>query len=166
MKNAVLLFFIACCISCSVKKPVVVDAPKTAIAVADVAKGNSNPMAIWTFTKNETSEPNQYMITAQLKLAKNWHIFDFEPGGDGLLIAPEFSFKGKDVQILKKEAVGTIITTKFAGVDGDVRYYENEVSFKVLVRSNDKDIKGSVYYQICDHEKCLAPTEEPLLFTN
>lgn len=158
MRNAVLLLFIVCCISCGVKKSVAVEPQKTTIV--GIGGIDPKPIAVWTFTKEETSEQHQYIIIAQLKLAKDWHIFDFNPGGDGLLIAPEFSFENKDVQILNKEADGKLITAKLDGLDDDVRYYENEVSFKLLVRSNNKELKGLAYYQLCDHEKCLAPTEE------
>lgn len=118
----------------------------------------------WSFAIEKTEKANEYLIKAKGELKPNWHIFDLNPGGDGFLIAPEFSFSNPAIKQLHNEAKGQIITNEFPGVDGKVRYYENEVSFNVLIRSKENEINGSIYYQICDHEKCLAPTEEPFYF--
>lgn len=114
----------------------------------------------WEIKIEKTKKANEYLVKAQAKLEPDWHIFDLDPGGDGFLIAPDFEFEDKKVEVIKKTAEGKLISTEFAGVDGKVRFYENKVSFNALIRSNAKEIKGSIYYQICDHEKCLAPTEE------
>jgi hypothetical protein len=159
MQNILLLLSLALCISCGTQKKAIV---ATEIAKEKVTPLADEPEAIanWTFNKEQTAEPNNYLITAHLKLSKHWHIFDFEPGGDGLLIAPEFNFDNENVTIVKKEAQGELINAQVSGM-GNVRYYENEVSFKVLIRSNTEAINGSVYYQLCDETKCIAPTEEP-----
>jgi hypothetical protein len=162
MRSISFLFLLAFCFSCNAQKEAITNTPKETTKETTISNvlSKPRPVAIWNISKQDHSEPNQYMLTAKLILDKGWHIFDFNPGGDGLLIAPAFSFESKDVEIIKKEMVGTLVTAKLAGMDDDVRYYENEVSFKVLIRSKKKEIKGSVYYQLCDHEKCLAPTEE------
>lgn len=165
MRN--LLFFIitVVCASCTAQKKAVVSKdviePDTEISIsAPMNNHQAQPIAEWNFKKEKTSKANEYLLIAQLKLAKDWHIFDFDPGGDGFLIAPDFTFESEGVEILKKEAKGQLISTAFEGVTGDVRYYENSVSFQLLVRSNFEQLSGSVYYQLCDHEKCLAPTEK------
>jgi len=159
MRNSILLLFIILCFSCKAKKEVEVSKKENTIGIVSVSKDRPVAMANWSFTKLKTEVPNEYIVEAKLQLAKHWHIFDFEPGGDGLLIAPEFNFDNSAILILKKEAEGELISDQISGM-GNVRYYEDEVSFKVLVRSNTEVIKGSVYYQLCDEEKCMAPSEE------
>ncbi len=158
MRNLILLLFISICISCSAQKAAKVS--EKSENIMSTSKDQAIPIASWAFTKEKSNAPNEYVITAKLLLAKHWHIFDFEPGGDGLLIAPKFNFDNDQVKLIKKEAVGEIINSQISGM-GNVRYYENEVSFKVFIRSNTEAISGSVYYQLCDEQKCMAPTEEP-----
>ncbi len=164
MKNLILLLFIASSISCGTQKKAAETVRKQPNAVLNTAKENS--IATWSFKKENSDKANHYLITANLVLAKDWHIFDFKPGGDGLLIAPDFTFDDKDITIISKKAEGKLVTAKLDGMDDDVRFYENQVSFKLLVRSNKKTLNGSVYYQLCDHEKCLVPTEESFIFSN
>ena len=158
MRNLVFLFFISICFSCNAQKETIVT--KKDLSVDLNTSHQRKPIAMWLFTKDEQKESNEYLISAEVSLQKGWHIFDFNPGGDGLQIAPAFSFQNKDVEIISQKMEGDLIATKFAGMDEEVRYYENKVRFAVLVRSKSKEIRGSVYYQLCDHEKCLAPTEE------
>lgn len=166
MRHLLFLFILIACASCDAQKKVVAQeieetpAPEEVMDAISVVR-ESNAIAQWTFSKKETGQPNEYLITATLKLANDWHIFDFNPGGDGLLIAPDFTFENKELEVVSKKAVGKLISSNFAGVEEKVRYYENQVRFELVVRSNTEKISGSVYYQLCDHEKCLAPTEEP-----
>lgn len=165
MRNLLFLLVVIACASCDVQKKVAAQEPDELISIEnsrDPARivSESNSIAQWSFSKKETKQPNEYLITATLKLANDWHIFDFNPGGDGLLIAPDFSFENKELEVVSKKAIGKLISSNFAGVDEKVRYYENQVRFELVVRSNTEKINGAVYYQLCDHEKCLAPTDQ------
>ena len=166
MRNGIFLLFLIVCTSCGAQKKVESKKVET-IATETISIGSSvddtETVAKWNYEIEKLDKSNEYKITANLKLDHGWHIFDFQPGGDGLLIAPEINFTSKDVTVLDKKAVGKLVTAQLAGMDDKVRYYENEVSFMVRVRSKNKEFKGSVYYQLCDHEKCLAPAENPFI---
>lgn len=159
MRNLVFILCVLVCVSCNTQKKVTQKVKTDVPAVGSVKIGEQK-IADWTFAKERTDKKNEYKIIATLKLAKDWHIFDFNPGGDGFLIAPDFTFTTEGVEVLKKEIIGEVIIYRFKGMEADARFYENEVRFEVLVRSNEEKISGSVYYQLCDHEKCLAPTDQ------
>lgn len=114
----------------------------------------------WNISISKTEIPFEYEIRAVAELDAHWHVFDLEPGGDGLLIGPEFQFATHHIEIISVKAKGDLITKDMDGV-GVVRYYENEVSFIAHVRAKTQEIKGTIYYQLCDPEKCLPPTEVP-----
>ena len=135
------------------------------LTLSIVSKGQDLSKYIsWKFELEKTKNANEFLIKATATLEPNWHIFDLDPGGDGLLIAPEFSFSNDKVKLINTKSQGKVITATIAGVEDPVRYHEKKVSFLALVRSNAKELKGSIYYQICDHEKCWAPTEEAFSF--
>jgi thiol:disulfide interchange protein len=104
----------------------------------------------------------EIIITA--KIDKGWHLYSFEPGGDGMLIAPEIKFsKTKEVEFVGKVTEqGNLIDEDIKGV-GVVHYFKNEVNYKQKISFEKKvKIKASVYYQTCDESACLPPITEDL----
>jgi len=164
MRYSLIFLFLIICSACGAQKEKN-EVKSERIALDQPRYNNPLQVATWTFSAQSTNEADVYLIQAKLSLANDWHIFDFEPGGDGYLIAPEISFTTEGLSVLSKKAVGNLVSAKLAGMEKEVRYFENEVSFELRVRSKHKELKGSVYYQLCDHEKCLAPTDEPFTLT-
>lgn len=111
---------------------------------------------------------NKYQLVFHVKLTKpDWHIYSLNPGGDGTLIPPSFTFKkGKDYKLVGKvkEANGKRVTEDIEGV-GTVHYFKNSVDFvqEVTVTGNTK-ITGSHEYQVCNDQMCLPPTSLPFSF--
>ena len=101
----------------------------------------------------------ELVITA--KLAKDWHLYSFNPGGDGMLIAPEIKItKTPNIELVGKvKEQGKLITEEIDGV-GTVYYYENEIKYiqKVKYKKLEK-INANVYYQVCDHTTCERATD-------
>jgi hypothetical protein len=164
MRYSIFILLLVVCSSCGAQKEQKEAQPER-ISLEVATNNDPLQVATWKFSAESTNEVDVYLVKANLSLANDWHIFDFEPGGDGYLIAPDISFTTEGLTVISKKAVGELVTAKLAGMEKKVRYYENKVSFEVRVRSKEKDIKGSVYYQLCDHEKCLAPTDQSFSLT-
>ncbi len=121
----------------------------------------------WSFeTKKKDSD--LYDLIFKVKLKKDWHLYSFNPGGDGLLLPPEFRFeKTKGVKLIgktKEKGDQKMISENIEGV-GIVHYFENGVTYTQTVKvAEDATIKGEYFYQVCDHEKCLNPVTKPFSF--
>lgn len=113
----------------------------------------------WTFEAKKTGE-NKYDIILHMKLKEHWHIWSFNPGGDGLQVAPEIKINKSDKVKLEGKVAekGDKKSGEMDGVDGIVNYFENKVDYvqKVSVTGNTT-ITGSYKYQVCDDKMCLPP---------
>ena len=116
----------------------------------------------WDF-KAEIEENETYLIsTATIK--KGYHINSQFLGNDGP-ISTEINFTpNKNYKLVGKNKELSKTITKFDEVfDMDVVYFINKAIFKQKIEVLSKEdfkIIGSVYFQVCDEEKCLMPTEE------
>lgn len=120
----------------------------------------------WTFeVKKKTG--NDYELIFHLKLKEEWHIWSFEPGGDGLQISPSFKFDKNPNIVLKgkPKEIGKKITETIDGVDGAVNMFKNKVDYVqlVTVKANGK-ITGKHEYQVCNESMCLPPKTKPFSF--
>lgn len=129
---------------------------------AQIVKDPSN----WTYEVKKKGD-NTYDLLFKVKLKEHWHIWAFEPGGDGLLIPPSFDFnKNSDIKLLGKvKESGNKISKDFDGEEGDEHFFENNVTYSqtVEVAKNTK-ITGSHRYQTCDEKQCLSPVTKPFTF--
>lgn len=120
----------------------------------------------WTYEVKKKKD-NTYDLVFKVKLKEHWHIWAFEPGGDGLLIPPSFDFdKNADVKLIGKvKEIGNKISKDFDGEEGDEHYFENNVTYiqTVEVAKNTK-ITGTHRYQTCDETQCLSPVTKPFSF--
>ena len=56
----------------------------------------------WSF-KVKKVQANDYELTIHCTLKPEWHLWSIDPGGDGLLIPPSFTFnKNSDIEIVGK----------------------------------------------------------------
>lgn len=122
----------------------------------------------WSFEVKKKSG-NEYDLILKVNLKKEWHLYSMNPGGDGSLIAPSFTFnKNKDIKLngkIKEKGKNKLITETIDGIDGAVHYYEDQITYTqaITVTKNTK-ITGEYSYQTCNHEKCLNPTTKPFSF--
>ena len=116
----------------------------------------------WSFEAKKIKD-NDYELSIQCKLKPEWHLWSIDPGGDGMLVPPTFTFqKNPDIQIIGKiQEKGKRIDQDFPGVDGITHFYENAVSYtqRFKVKKNTT-LKGNINYQTCDHAQCLAPKDK------
>jgi thiol:disulfide interchange protein len=116
-----------------------------------------------TSTKIISETEAELIITA--KLVKDWHLYSFNPGGDGMLIAPEIKItKTPNIELVGKvKEQGKLITEEIDGV-GTVYYYENEINYIQKVKYKKLDqVKANIYYQTCDHSTCERATDQDLV---
>ncbi|MBL7706107.1 MAG: thioredoxin family protein [Taibaiella sp.] len=122
----------------------------------------------WSYeVKKKAGKENTYDLVFNVKLDPHWHLWAFEPGGDGMLISPSFNFqKNPDVKLIGKvKESGKKISKDFDGEEGDEHMFENNVTYTqtVEVKQNTK-ITGKHTYQSCDESKCLSPVTKPFSF--
>lgn len=109
---------------------------------------------------------NRFEVFFHVKLAPNWHIYALNPGGDGTLLPPVFTFDdNKSVKLIgtPKEA-SKPVEEVMEGIEGKVRFFSNEVTFvqEVEVSGNDPiSASGNYEYQVCDDKICLPPKKQP-----
>jgi thiol:disulfide interchange protein len=111
------------------------------------------------FTETKPGE-GDVIITA--KIEKDFHVFSFNPGGDGAQIPTTLTFtKNKDIEwIGKPKEEGKLITEDIKELDIKINYYKNEVKYKQHVKYKSKG-KGEakIYFQVCNEGMCERPTE-------
>lgn len=116
--------------------------------------------AVWTAKVKPAG--SGYDLVFHVDLRPGWHVYALEPGGDGMMIPPSFSFKpGKyslDGSIQEK---GKLIVAPMEGLEGKVRYYEGTADFVQHVKaSKGTPIEGTYQYQLCSESVCLPPQTE------
>lgn len=116
----------------------------------------------WSFSTKKIKD-SEYELTIQCKLKPEWHLWSINPGGDGLLVPPTFTFKkNKDIELVGNiKEKGNKISKEFPGTDGIAHYYENQVSYVQKFKAkNNTTLIGNVNYQTCDHAQCLKPEDK------
>ncbi|HRP89357.1 MAG TPA: thioredoxin family protein [Edaphocola sp.] len=120
----------------------------------------------WTYEVKKKKD-NVYDLVFKVKLNTGWHLWSFEPGGDGLLIPPSFDFsKNPDVKLVgKTKEIGKKISKDFDGEPGDEHFFEGNVTYTQTVEvKNNTTVKGTHIYQTCDDARCLSPVTKPFSF--
>lgn len=131
------------------------------LSSASWAQSPSADKISWEF-KSQTVNDSTVELRIIASLAKDWHIFSFNPGGDGSLIAPEFTFEANNnVRLLGKlKENGQIFKEDTGDIMGKINYFKNKVIYtQQAVVKKDTDLKGEIYFQICDDTGCLPPED-------
>lgn len=122
----------------------------------------------WSYeVKKKAGKENTYDLVFNVKLDPHWHLWAFEPGGDGMLISPSFDFqKNPDVKLVGKvKESGKKISKDFDGEEGDEHMFEDKVTYTQTVEvKQNTTITGKHIYQSCDESKCLSPVTKPFSF--
>jgi thiol:disulfide interchange protein DsbD len=120
----------------------------------------------WKFEVKKKSATD-YQLIFHMSLKKEWHVWSLKPGGDGYEIAPSFTFDKNPNVKLKGEITekGKPVTTKMAGIDGNITYFADKVDYvqEVTVTSKTK-ITGKHQYQVCNNKMCLPPMDSDFSF--
>lgn len=133
------------------------------------AFGNSqifDPVS-WDYSATKDSE-QEFTIVLKADLDEGWALYSqfVDEGGP---IPTEFSFQENSSYSLigSVEESDTNKTTGHDAIfDMVVSKFKKEAVFsqKVKLNGTEVNIKGSVYYQVCNDERCLMPTEKEFEF--
>jgi thiol:disulfide interchange protein DsbD len=125
-----------------------------------------NDPTTWTYEVKKSGD-NKYKLIFHLSLKEGWHIYSLNPGGDGSLIAPSFSFNRAPFfkSTGKLAEKGKLISKVRDGIDGAVNEYHGKVEYtqEVAVTGNGR-ITGMQEYQVCDEQMCLPPKKKAFSF--
>ena len=113
-------------------------------------------------------QENKYLVRASVLLETGWHIFSSNPGGDGSLTSTELEINElkKQKTSIEYQEFGELHEKEIAGI-GSVRFYENNAVFQIEFNelTNIKTLNGSVNFQICNDQMCMAPTTKNFTLT-
>ena len=124
-----------------------------------------NP-AHWNFNVKELSS-NEVELQFQLKLDEGWHIYSQKSDPNGP-IPSEYTFEDN----ANYKRVGGVAEPKSHDEFDEifkctVRSFSGKVTFRQKIKRNtDKafEVKGSMYYQLCNYGSCIAPDDVPFTF--
>lgn len=124
-----------------------------------------NP-AHWNFNAKELSA-NEVELQFQLKLDEGWHIYSQKSDPNGP-IPSEYTFEDN----ANYKRVGGVAEPKSHDEFDEifkctVRSFSGKVTFRQKIKRNtDKafEVKGSMYYQLCNDGSCIAPDDVPFTF--
>ena len=129
-----------------------------------------NPIE-WTQDIEKLSN-DTYLLKFEAKLEKGWHLYSQEEAETDEIAptATEFTYYNEDGSF---ELIGN--TTEPDGIqkfdkvfEMDIKYFEEAATFTQKIKINStsvKSVKASVYYGVCDDEKCLPPDEVEFEFS-
>ncbi len=121
----------------------------------------------WTFeAKKKSGTTYQLIFHLNLKTA-GWHIWSLQPGGDGTMIAPSFTFANNTRLKLKGSVTekGKKTTTTMEGIEGKMSYLTGKVDYiQEATISGTGKIFGSLTYQVCNDKMCLPPKDKNFVF--
>ena len=124
-----------------------------------------NP-AHWKYTVKELSA-NEVELQFRLTLDAGWHIYSQKSDPNGP-IPSEYSFD----ESADYTRLGGVVEPKAHEEMDDifkcvVRSFDGNVTFRQKIKRNtDKafEVKGSMYYQLCNDGSCIAPDDVPFSF--
>ena len=119
----------------------------------------------WSTSIEKVSE-TEYKLIAKAVIEAGWHLYS-QNVPDGGPIPTKFIFNEGETFTLKgktKEGKGETVHDKIFNLK--IKYFSLNASFEqlVTVTENTKQLSGTVYFMVCDDERCLAPMEIDLNF--
>jgi thiol:disulfide interchange protein DsbD len=119
----------------------------------------------WTYEVKKVAD-KKYQLIFHLKLKEKWHIFSFEPGGDGTSLVPVFTFN-KQAGVKFSGPVrekGKVKSEVMLEDEPAFNYFENNVDYtQDVTLEHNVTIAGVHEYQVCK-ETCLPPKKKQFTF--
>ncbi|MFT6440929.1 MAG: thiol:disulfide interchange protein DsbD [Salibacteraceae bacterium] len=115
----------------------------------------------WTFSAEDIGN-GEYLIVASADVEEGWHMYSQNLEGADGPVPTEFRYfnENKEFEIIgTPEEEGDLIKEYDNNFMMNLNFYEKEVSFKqkIKVKEGVNQVKGDVYYMVCDESKCLPP---------
>lgn len=113
----------------------------------------------WTTTFDK--ETNEVLIEANIE--QGWHLYSQILKNDVGPIPTTFQFEeNKNVKLVGEVAQPQAIEAYDENFGSNLDYFAGNVVFRQKVDfKKQSTLKGSVYYMVCDDQRCLPPTEVP-----
>lgn len=107
------------------------------------------------------SNTNEVLIEANIE--QGWHLYSQILKNDVGPIPTTFQFEdNKNVKIIGEVTQPQAIEAYDENFGSNLDYFAGNVIFRQKVEiKKQSTLKGSVYYMVCDDQKCLPPTEVP-----
>ena len=121
----------------------------------------------WTAQMVPTPENEVYVMEITAHIDGGWHLYsqDKYPSADIAPTPTEFLFenpdKGYELRGGVQDPQGKQKVDPVFGFR--IKYFQDKAVFKQFVKRTDpalNKVDASVFYVVCDHERCLAPEEK------
>ena len=120
----------------------------------------------WEFNQKQISN-SQIELEFKAHIDSGWHLYSQFIDGDGP-IPTQFTFTSKLGYSLVGIAKEGIPIEKYdPNFDMVLKYFNNQVIFKQIINVSSQenfDLKGNVYFMVCDESQCLPPEEVEFSF--
>ncbi|MFC2088839.1 cytochrome c biogenesis protein CcdA, partial [Calditrichota bacterium] len=129
-----------------------------------LAQSESHLTAKLLFPVEQMANQSSYHILLEINIADGWHINSNLPLED-FLIATEVTFDQVDGVTFGRVKYTEPELKDFAFSENKMSVYEGKIYAQTTItllpniQSEKITISGAVYYQACDDQSCLAPTE-------
>ncbi|MFM2388221.1 MAG: hypothetical protein RL660_2978 [Bacteroidota bacterium] len=115
----------------------------------------------WQAGITNVEADNATFVVLSANIAKGWHIFTSNPGGDGFAIPTSIVLvSGKDSIVVNDRMANMKVISKDIEGMGTMNYFEGNLVYKILL--TQPLAKGSrlyITYQCCNDKMCLPPTD-------
>lgn len=128
------------------------------------AQDDTHLTAKLLFPVEQMAKQNSYHLLLEINIEDGWHINSNKPLED-FLIATEVTFDQIEGVTFGKVKYMEPELKNFAFSEGEMSIYEGRVYAQTTItllpsiQSEEIVISGGIYYQSCDDQSCLPPTE-------
>ena len=130
------------------------------LTVAQLAAQIENPVH-WELSQSKIDDTH-YTLLYKAKIDEGWHLYSQHIEGDEGPIPTEFTINTEGVTA-DNFAIEPKGITKFDKTfEMEITYFEDQVIFKqpiTLGEAYQDPLKVSVFFMVCDNERCLPPEE-------
>lgn len=120
----------------------------------------------WSFTVEVNGDEATLISTATID--EGWHVYAQVLESDMGPVPTEFTFEPtKNYKLTGKNEESKTYQEYDKNFEMNLSYFKSTAVFKQKIKRLSKDkftVKGSVYFMVCNDEKCLPPTDEPFEF--
>ena len=133
-----------------------------ALVLGVVAMAQSDKQVHFSYLATKIADKT-YELHITATIGGDYHLYAQNPGGEGP-IPTKFTFTKNPLTVIdaKVKEKGTLVTKYEQAWAHNVRYYEKEVEFIVLVKvkgTAKTKASGKVEFMVCNDHECLPPAE-------
>ncbi|MFV0531244.1 MAG: cytochrome c biogenesis protein CcdA [Flavobacteriales bacterium] len=112
-------------------------------------------------------EDHEYEVALKAVIEDTWHLYSMDEQEAGLPTEINFLNQEGNYELVDTVQIDGDKIEEYSDVfEANLRYYSHEVTFRQkikLINPDLKEIKVSIFYQVCDDSKCLAPEDKSFI---